>query len=93
MPDRREMAEKQFQDEHLFEMLPSEVDLLSPPNAVLVETGYCYGTALINRYTEPLLRLVPADLIEWSLPKLSRLPVINKRTFNSWYAVFRKEAA
>jgi 2-polyprenyl-3-methyl-5-hydroxy-6-metoxy-1,4-benzoquinol methylase len=92
-PDRQEMAERQFRDDHLFEMLPGEVDLISPPNSVLVETGYCYGSALINRYTEPLLRIVPSGLIEWSLPKLSKLPIINKRTFNSWYAIFRKEAA
>lgn len=88
-PERSELEKRQFGDDHLWKLLPEETKALLP-SAELQSLEYCGSTVLINRFTEPLLALFPLGWIEGTIEVLRKAPLINRWTFNTLCATFRK---
>jgi 2-polyprenyl-6-hydroxyphenyl methylase/3-demethylubiquinone-9 3-methyltransferase len=92
-PKREEIEKRQFGDDHLWKLLPEETKMLLPEKIVeLQSVEYCGSTVLINRLTEPVLGLFPLGWIEGAIDVLRRVPLVNRWTFNTLCAAFRKRA-
>jgi 2-polyprenyl-6-hydroxyphenyl methylase/3-demethylubiquinone-9 3-methyltransferase len=90
-PKRDEIEKRQFGDDHLWKLLPDETKMLLPAeSAELQYVEYCGSTVLINRWTEPCLSLLPLSWIERFIDFLLSVPLVNRWTFNTLCATFRK---
>jgi len=93
---RKLFEERQFGpggEDHLFLFKLGEVRYIVPGNARIVERGYLGGTILVNKYSYHFFRLFPIRLLESFIRTLSRVPVINSKTFGNIYAILAKESA
>jgi 2-polyprenyl-6-hydroxyphenyl methylase/3-demethylubiquinone-9 3-methyltransferase len=92
-PKREEIEKRQFGDDHLWKLLPEETKMLLPEKIVeLQSVEYCGSTVLINRLTEPVLGWFPLAWIERAIDVLRGVPLVNRWTFNTLCAAFRKRA-
>ncbi|MAG35997.1 MAG: hypothetical protein CL878_07115 [Dehalococcoidia bacterium] len=91
--DREYLERRQFGPDgkdHLFLFTLDEIGDIVPGNAEIVDIGYSGSTILINKYSAPMLRLVPVGFVEWTIRALAKIPVLNRKTYNSLYAVIRR---
>ncbi len=91
---RKKFEERQFGpdlEDHLFLFRLDEIGLILPKDSEVTERCYLGGTVLINRYSRPFLRLFPVKLIECVIRMLSKVPIINTKTFNNICVVVRKK--
>jgi len=77
-------------EDHLFLFKLGEVKYVVPSNARIVEKGYLGSTILVNKYSYHFLKLFPIRLVESSIRTLSRVPVVNSKTFGNIYAILVK---
>ncbi len=92
---RKKFEETQFGpdgEDHLFLFKIEEIDMITPKNCSIIESGYLGGTFLLNRFPKVLLELFPSELIEHAIRFLSKFPVINRYISNNIYTVFSKNS-
>lgn len=90
---RKMFEEKQFGpdgENHLFLFKLEEIKYIVPKEAIIKEKGYSGGTILINKYSILFLKLFPLQLVECGIRILSRVPIINRMTFNNVYVILEK---
>jgi SAM-dependent methyltransferase len=88
---REKLAPQKFGDDHLWKLLPEEAPGLLPREAAeLLSQRYCGSTILVNRFTQPLLRLLPLSAVRGLIGACRRTPLLNRKTFNTLCLVFRK---
>ncbi len=93
---RKVFEERQFgpdDEDHLFLFRLNEIEHIMPKESKIIEKGYLGGTILINKYSQPFLRLFPVQLVEKGVRMLSRVPVVNAKTFNNLYVILRKDVS
>lgn len=91
---RKMFEERQFGpggENHLFLFKLEEIKYIIPENANIIEKGYLGSTILVNKYSHQFLKLFPLRLVEHIIRIFSRIPIINKKTFNNLYVVLKKE--
>lgn len=83
-------------ESHLFLFKLEEIEYIVPKNAQIIEKVYTGGTILASKYSQPFLKpflkLFPIQLVEFVIRILSRVPVINRKTYTNIYAVLVKFA-
>jgi hypothetical protein len=90
---RKELESRQFGpdgSDHLFLFTLKELRYLTPKEMVISKKGYCGGTLiylLIYKIFKDSLKFVATESIYKSFSLLSKIPLINKATFNNLYAV------
>lgn len=90
---RKMFEERQFGPvgkHHLFLFKLKEIQCILPPEAEIIDKGYLGGTTLMNRYTKLFCKLFPLQFVQDVNRVLSKVPVINTKTFNNIYVVLRK---
>lgn len=93
--DRKKFEELQFGPDgnnHLFLFTLNEVDSLIPKNATVVSREYVGSTILLNRRTKWVFRIFPRKAFESFIRLLSKVPFLNKKTFNNIMVVIKKTA-
>lgn len=93
---RRMFEERQFGpagEDHLFLFKLEEIEYIVPKNVKIIDKGYLGGTILVNKYSQHFLELFPIQLVESVIRALSRIPVINRKTYTNIYAILIKESA
>ncbi len=76
--------------DHLFLFSKTELKGIMPAENQIICGGYTGGTILINRYTLPLLRIFSPGILYSFMNILSKIPILNSKTFNGIYLVIRK---
>jgi 2-polyprenyl-3-methyl-5-hydroxy-6-metoxy-1,4-benzoquinol methylase len=92
---RRLLMERQFGpsgEDHLFLFRLEEIDYIVPKKARIMELGYLGGSILVNKYSYHFLKLFPIRLVDYFIRSLSKVPLINKKTFINIYAILVKES-
>ena len=80
-------------EHHLFLFKLDEIKYIVPEGVKVIEKGYLCSTILANKYSQSFLKLFPIQLVERVIRILSRIPVINRKTYNNIYAILIKESA
>jgi len=75
---------------HLFLFTLAELCSITPASGRIVGKGYFGGTVLINAYSYGLCRLLPLQIIEAAIRVLSRIPILNRTTYNNIFVMIRK---
>lgn len=89
---RKVFEQRQFGpdgEHHLFLFKLEEIKYIIK-DVSIIEEGYCGSTILANKYSHPFLKLFPITLVEWAISILSRIPIVNRKTFNNLYVVLKK---
>lgn len=93
--ERLSFAEKQFgprQDDHLFLFTLSDLCHLNFKDLKVIEKGYVGTSRLItNRCVSPFLQLIPLKILRKVIRLLTIIPLINKKTCEGIYVIYRKE--
>ena len=79
------------EEDHLFTFTLEEIaDFVVPQNARLIKSGYLGSTILINKYSHPLIRLVPLRMLEFFIRICTKVPIINRKTVENVFAILQK---
>jgi 2-polyprenyl-3-methyl-5-hydroxy-6-metoxy-1,4-benzoquinol methylase len=90
---RDTLAQKQFGpdgSDHLFLFTLKEAQSIMPQQTKLLESGYLGGSILIHASNLALIAWLRPSALKKTLRFLAKIPVINKRTFNNFYLIFKK---
>jgi 2-polyprenyl-3-methyl-5-hydroxy-6-metoxy-1,4-benzoquinol methylase len=90
---RSSAAEPATGHQHLFKMTAADLAGLLPPSLRVERAEYCGGTALINRFSAPLLRALPLRWARWMSHAAARVPLLNRYTARSCCFLLRKARA
>lgn len=90
---RKIFKKKQFgpdSKDHLFLFKLEELKHILPKDAEIVKKGYLGSLFLINKYSQPFIKLFPIKFVEQTIRSLSKIPLFNKKLYNNIYVVLKK---
>ncbi|MCK9582125.1 MAG: methyltransferase domain-containing protein [Endomicrobiales bacterium] len=93
--DRQSLVNKQYGPDgcdHLFLFEISDMKSIKPLNSTIIESGYI-GSSLVNRFTMPLLKLLPIVAINWIMKIANLVWPVNRYLSYGLYWILRKNSS
>jgi SAM-dependent methyltransferase len=77
--------------DHLFLFKLEDIKLVTPIGTSIEECGYCGGTVLYNKITQPVMKIMPVRFLEVFCKLIAEIPIVNRTFCSNIYALLKKE--